>query len=219
MDVLKTIIIIVIITVGSSVGVTYLYLNHTTQIEMNHLTNIYENQIDNLESAIIYYDNYTNSLEIQLDDVQLEFYLINQSLQENLSEVEKLQTGDKYDLHDPTYIEIRDFIRTDKTDEIPYENDTFDCEHFAQLLNNNSKDHGIRCAYVVLYFYGTNGGHAIIGFNTVDRGMVYVEPQSDEWVENLVIGNDYWTDCVVPLGNYEYKEAPNDTIKEILIFW
>ena len=51
--------------------------------------------------------------------------------------------------------------------------------------------------------------------------MVDIETQSDEWVENLEVGNDYWTDCVVPNGNYYYyyEEAPDDTIKDILIFW
>ena len=70
-----------------------------------------------------------------------------------------------------------------------------------------------------IYFYDTDAGHGIVGFNTVDQGMVYVEPQSDEWVKNLEIGNDFWTDCIVPNGNYYYEDAPNDTIKEILLFW
>jgi len=49
--------------------------------------------------------------------------------------------------------------------------------------------------------------------------MVYIEPQFDEWVENLEPGNDYWTECVVFNGIYEHVEDPNDTIREILVFW
>jgi len=52
-----------------------------------------------------------------------------------------------------------------------------------------------------------------------DNGMVYIEPQFDEWVENLEPGNDYWTECVVFNGIYEHVEDPNDTIREILVFW
>ena len=122
-------------------------------------------------------------------------------------------------MHDPTYNELTSFIAQDKTNEEEYIEDVFDCEQFSQQVNTNAENAGIRCAYVVIYFDGTDAGHGIVGFNTVDRGMVYVEPQSDEWVENLEIGNDFWTDCIVPTGNYYYDDSPNDTIKEILLFW
>ena len=59
----------------------------------------------------------------------------------------------------------------------------------------------------------------IVGFDTVDKGMVYIEPQTDEWVENLLAGNEYWTDCVVPAQGYYYEDVSNDTVKEILNFW
>jgi hypothetical protein len=140
-------------------------------------------------------------------------------LQQNISELEKLRSGDNYSLHDPTYNEVLNFIENDKTNEKNYIEDVFDCEQFSQQVNANAENIGIRCAYVIIYFYDTDAGHGIIGFNTVDQGMVYVEPQTDEWVENLKEGNDYWTDCLVPKGNYYYEDSPNDTIKEILLIW
>lgn len=209
-----------------SIGSTYYYMDRTTQIEIKSVKNYYESEMGNLRSYVSYMEDTTNELneEIEevnglLSDVGEELELTNISLQENLSELEKLKSGDKYDLHDPTYNEIVSFIAQDKTDEEEYIEDVFDCEQFSQQVNTNAENIGIRCAYVVIYFNGTDAGHGIVGFNTVDRGMVYVEPQSDEWVENLEIGNDFWTDCIVPNGNYYYEDAPNDTIKEVLLFW
>ena len=223
MDAIRVLIVAIVICISGSAGATYFI----KQTEINQITNYYSSEIGNLNSYLSYLENETDNLEEeisnisdQLTDAKQELNQMNQSLQENMSELEKLRSGDKYDLHDPTYNEVASFISSDKTDEIPYDSETFDCENFAQLINNNAEDQGMRCAYVVIYFYDTSAGHAIIGFDTVDRGMVYIESQSDEWVENLEVGNDYWTDCVVPNGNYYYyEEAPNDTIKDILVFW
>jgi len=226
MDTIRTLALVMIICISGSAGATYIIVDNFKQSEMNDLVNYYEGQMDNLESVITYYENETLALNEELSntsnrlsEVQQKLEETNLSLQENISELEKLQSGNKYQLHDPTYREVANFIASDTTNEIPYDNETFDCEDYSQLINNNAESRGMRCAYVVLYFYDTNAGHAIIGFDTVDRGMVYVEPQSDERVENLEVGNDYWTDCIVPKDGYYYEDAPNDTIKEILIFW
>jgi len=226
MDAIKILLIAMAACIFASAGFTYYFMDDVKQTEINNLKNYYECEVGNLNSLITCYENETDSLEEelnkinnQLSDVKEKLEQTNLSLQENISELEKLQSGNKHELHDPTYNEVANFIASDTTDEIPYDTETFDCEHFSQLVNNNSENQGMRCAYVILYFYDTNTGHAIVGFDTVDRGIVYIEPQSDEWVENLEVGNDYWTDCVVPNDNYYYEDIPNDTIKEILVFW
>jgi len=226
MDAKKVIIIALIICMIISVGATYYFTEKTSQTEINSLKSYHECEMGNLISYVSYMENITDELteEIEdtndlLSDVQEELELTSISLQENISELENLRSGNNYDLHDPTYNEVVSFIAQDKTNEEEYIEDVFDCEQFAQQVNTNAENIGIRCAYVVIYFDGTNAGHGIVGFNTVDRGMVYIEPQSDEWVENLTVGNDFWTDCIVPNGNYYYEEAPNDTVKEVLLFW
>jgi hypothetical protein len=79
-----------ILSIISSIAATYLYVDHEKQIQMKYLTQYYENQIENLESAIMYYNNYTNNMQSELDSISLELYHTNQSLQENLSELGKL---------------------------------------------------------------------------------------------------------------------------------
>ncbi len=209
-----------------SLGVTYYFMEKTKQTAVNNIESYYECEMGNLRSYVSYMENTTDGLnedieevEILLSDVREQLGLINSSLQENISELTKLKSGNNYNLHDPTYNELVSFIARDKTNEEEYIEGVFDCEQFSQQVNTNAENAGIRCAYVVIYFDGTDAGHGIVGFNTVDQGMVYVEPQSDEWVENFEIGNDFWTDCIVPTGNYYYEDSPNDTIKEILLFW
>lgn len=219
MDAIKILLVAMAICIFTSVGFTYYFMEDVKQTELDNLKNYYGCEIGNLNSLITCYENELNRTNSQLSDMKEKLEQTNLSLQENISELEKLQSGNKYELHDPTYNEVANFIASDTTDEIPYDSETFDCEDFSQLVNNNSENQGMRCAYVILYFCDTNTGHAIVGFNTVDRGMVYVEPQSDEWVENLEVSNDYWTDCIVPNDDYYYEDAPNDTIKEILVFW
>lgn len=226
MDAIKILLVVMAVCIFVSAGFTYYFMDDVKQTELNNLKNYYKCEVGNLNSLITYYENETDSLEEevnrinnQLSDVNENLERANLSLQENISELEKLQSGNKYELHDPTYNEVANFIASDTTDEIPYDSETFDCEQFSQLVNNNSENQGIRCAYVILYFSDTNTGHAIVGFDTVDRGMVYIEPQSDEWVENLEVGNDYWTDCIVPNDDHYYEDAPNDTIEEIFVFW
>jgi hypothetical protein len=59
---------------------------------------------------------------------------------------------------------------------------------------------GLVCGFVLLCF--DQGQHAVVAFNTTDRGLIYIEPQTDAAIEPKVG------------GKYEGKE-----IKEILIAW
>ena len=142
----------------------------------------------------------------------------NQEIISLKSELEKARGGNTYERHNPTFLEVSEFIAQDKTDELNYENEKFTCKDFAQVVNNNAEKKGIRCAYVLLGFVG-NVSHGIIGFNTTDKGMVYIEPQTDEWIQNLEIGKDYWTDCVITKeDSYFYGDKTDDTIEGILLY-
>jgi len=121
------------------------------------------------------------------------------------------------DLHDPSYKELMTFLTTDKTDAEKYDALNYNCFDYSADVNNNAELAGIRCAFVTIT-YPQSPGHAIIAFETTDKGLIYVEPQSDSRV-NLVIGKRYYQ-CVVPKPGYYYT-APsyNDTIKEIEVIW
>ncbi|MDD4860128.1 MAG: hypothetical protein PHR56_08020 [Dehalococcoidales bacterium] len=128
-----------------------------------------------------------------------------------------LVSGHGYTVKDPTYQQMLDFLKTDTTDQKSYIVGRYECRHFATDVCNSAELAGIRCAYVSLG-YPQDMGHAIVAFNTIDKGLVYVEPQSDEQVK-VVMGRHYFQ-CVIPNGNYSYVQPPyDDTILEILVAW
>ena len=134
-----------------------------------------------------------------------------------------LETGYKeglatrVDLHNPTYKELLLFLRRDRTDSKRYIEGEYDCSDFSAEVNNNAEFDGIRAAYVIIY-YPQLPGHAIVAFQTVDKGLIFIEPISDETVK-LVVGKRYYK-CIEPKPGYYYKKpSHDDTIVEIQIVW
>ncbi len=127
--------------------------------------------------------------------------------------------GHGYTLRDPTYNEVVTFLRKDKTDENKYVEDTYGvyvCSHFVRDIGNNAEEAGLRSAFVELRYL--EGGHAIIAFDTIDKGLVYFEPQTDERVRP-VVGKRYYQ-SIEPKPGYHYeKPALDDTIMDILVIW
>jgi len=121
-------------------------------------------------------------------------------------------------VRDPTYAEVLKFISEDKTDKMEYIEGEFVCHDFAYMFKNNAYQKGYRCFYVHIGLL--DGGHAIVGFNSTDRGMMYIEPQNDYFVE-LEVGKNYWTECVILPPGYHYYESPsyNDTIVHFKVYW
>jgi len=123
------------------------------------------------------------------------------------------------DLSKPTYTELLGFLSRDRTDTKPYITGSYVCSDFSADVNNNAEGEGIRCALVHLdYADEDTPGHAIVAFETTDRGLVFIEPQSDEIVEP-VVGRRFYL-CIVPKPGYFYLPPDyDDTIEEIEIIW
>jgi hypothetical protein len=122
------------------------------------------------------------------------------------------QVSSLVEMHNPTYKELREFLASDKTDLNTYISGEYVCFDFAAELNNNAEARGIRAAYVRIR--AKEWAHAVVAFETVDRGLIMIEPQSDTEIE-LVVGKPYpwWlADASSPLS---YIEA----IEEIQIIW
>jgi len=103
---------------------------------------------------------------------------------------EGLKALEQYDLllKKPSYDEVMTFIKEDGTDQMMVAN----CLTRAERLNNEAIKRGMWC-YVVLfnYFTGENYGfHAIVAFETKDKGLVYIEPATDDVVK-CDIGVEY----------------------------
>jgi hypothetical protein len=117
--------------------------------------------------------------------------------------------GRGYNIRDPTYQEALDFISSDETDEHEYSDPDYVCWNYATDFANNAFNAGYRCGWVYLEL--AESAHAIVCFNTTDRGLVYIEPQDDSMVV-LNIGQPYW-------DRQKYSPTYDDTIIRFTIIW
>ena len=118
----------------------------------------------------------------------------------------------RVELRNPTHKEMREFLARDETDSNPYVVGEYNCVDFSAQLSNNAEANGIRVAYVRIR--AKEWGHVLVAFETADRGLIFIEPQSDREVE-LVIGEPfpwYLVGAISPLTSY-------DPITEIQIIW
>ena len=119
--------------------------------------------------------------------------------------------GTGYTLRNPTYQEAMDFLATDRTDENEYLEGIYTCSDFATDFNNNAEAAGLRCAYIYIEYTGDTG-HSIVAFDTVDRGMIFIEPQFDKVVE-LEEGMHYAAENGFKEPDYE------DVVRRFSIAW
>ncbi|MGQ9680552.1 MAG: hypothetical protein ACUVV4_07295 [Candidatus Bathyarchaeia archaeon] len=161
-----------------------------------------KNDYGNLEG---YYEELGvyNTLDIQYSDLSNGYSSLKEAY-------ETLLAGGGYGIRDPTYNEVLKFISSDKTDENEYDPESYTCINFAADVKNNAFYKGYRCGYVEILF--PDSGHAIVCFNTADRGLVFIEPQTDE-VMNLVIGRPYWNRSKYCAPDYD------DTVIRFVICW
>ncbi|MBC7085172.1 MAG: hypothetical protein H5T43_02215 [Methanomethylovorans sp.] len=144
---------------------------------------------------------------------------------------------------DPTWDELMAFLREDDTDRQQYQEEVFDCTHFAQRLHNNAEQAGIRAAYVTVFWYNNSTGHALNAFETTDKGLTFVdctgsgniltERQSMDKIAYVEKGKKYGTISIYHATSPEYdyylqyiqnkdslysSEDPN-IVKEVNIYW
>jgi hypothetical protein len=72
----------------------------------------------------------------------------------------------------PTWNELMLFLEQDDTDSELY--GFMLCGGFAELVHNNAESAGIASAFVAINFE-EGIGHALNAFNTIDRGLVYID--------------------------------------------
>lgn len=113
--------------------------------------------------------------------------------QEGLVAAEK--KGVCYDF--PTYDQVISFLAEDNTDNLTFSS-RFNCVDFSTRLVANAHAKGFVCYGVVLNFLSPCGDHVIVAFDT-DRGIIFVDPQSDKVVP-VEVGGKFrlgLVDCVV----------------------
>jgi hypothetical protein len=176
-----------------------------------------DTELHSIKGSLQSTENELASTLASLDEVKAKLDEREIELTELQINYDGLMAGHGYTIKDPTYGEMALFLEDDDTDKAEYIENEYECTGFATDLCNSAEENGIRCGYVTIRF--PNGrGHTIVAFNTMDRGLIYVEPQFDDLVE-IEIGKPFYK-CVVPKGSYKYEKPPyDDTIEEVLIAW
>jgi hypothetical protein len=115
-----------------------------------------------------------------------------------------------FDIVDPTYQQMTTFMATDTVHNNAYKNGTYVCWNFCNDYINEAFRAEWRCGFVYIAF--PDSAHGVVCFNTTDRGIVFVEPQTNGIVK-VAIGLSYWS------GNGFTPATYNDTIVHFGIIW
>jgi len=128
---------------------------------------------------------------------------------------------------DVTWAEVRQFLLSDQTDRILYDDDTFACADYAERLHNDAERAGIRAGYVVINFASGPPGHALNVFNTTDRGLIYVDdtgtsepsPCSADKTVELAVGRSYIPESVFPCPGYSVTWENLGRVTDVNVIW
>ncbi len=157
-----------------------------------------------------YDTNYTQTYEATFQEAHSQAYDkgIDKGYEIGLGTGSEKETATRVELYNPTSGELKEFLADDKTDSSPYIKGEYIHYDFSAELNNNAEASSIRAAYVLIR--SEDWEHAIVAFETVDRGLVFIEPQSDREVK-LVLGERY---------PWAIRTSTNDdVVVEIQIIW
>jgi hypothetical protein len=88
----------------------------------------------------------------------------------------------------PTWNQLVSFIYSDKTDQNPYNVNTYNCVNYATTVYNNAEARGIDAALVTIQFKNQPVGHALNAFVTSDYGLVYIDSTSRDTAARVKAG-------------------------------
>jgi len=108
----------------------------------------------------------------------------------------------------PTWNQLITFIAQDKTDQHPYNINSFNCVNYATTIYNNAEMSNIEAATVTMNLQNSAAGHAINAFITSDYGLVYVDCTGNDAIARVEAGRVYR--AVAP-GAVQPGQVRNDT--------
>lgn len=150
---------------------------------LRELNLILENDKIILQSDKLVLENDVSTLEkknviLAEEKVVLEKKL-KATLPYNLANDQTLSLINQFDVHNPSWSELKSFLKSDRTEFFPFVDDVFVCENFAVMLHDNAERKGIRAGVVFIDFKNDDVGHMINVFYTTDRGHIYIDDTGD----------------------------------------
>jgi hypothetical protein len=128
---------------------------------------------------------------------------------------------------DASWEELRQFLMQDATDQLAYNDLTFVCADFAEMLHNNAETSGIRAAYITLDLAGQDIGHALNAFNTTDKGVIYIDNTGSDGGSgcrldrrvNLQLEQEYIAESIFECPGYLSTWPSLGTVSSFQVFW
>lgn len=117
----------------------------------------------------------------------------------------------------PTWQQLNDFLRSDKTDQNQYIFGSYMCADFAKEVHDNAEVAGIRAAFVGIFFKGDIEDHALNAFETTDRGLVYIDCGELDTIVYIEEDKEYQ-----PISLYEPNNVtiePMSIVEAVEIYW
>jgi predicted RNase H-like nuclease (RuvC/YqgF family) len=192
-------------------------------------------QLDSLEDKLATSEKENQDIQRTINEVQEKLALYEDTLGTNVfsdimpsyssGNVSTLKLINQATAKNPTWEELLDFLKEDKTDKKLYVTGVYECGNFARDLHNNAESHGIRAALVAVHFYNSPS-HALNAFKTTDRGLVYID---DTGFEQKMYASNF--DKVAEISKDEiyvvnflftkgyYMLQGDSKVKSIEIYW
>ncbi len=150
------------------------------QGEQAQLQAAYQSAIEDYEKAkqeLKEANSQLSQTKVQVTKLSGQIEDLHQQLAELEARYKNLAQGIKQStLRDPTWEELRQFLQADDTEALKYIPNKFDCTGFALALRDRAWRRGFRSAFVEVGFVaGESAGHALTAFETLDKGLVYVD--------------------------------------------
>jgi len=121
------------------------------------------------------------------------------------------------DATNPTWQQLKDFLRSDKTDQNQYILGSYMCADYAREVHNNAEAAGIRAAFVGVFFEGKTEDHVLNAFETIDKGLVYIDCGELDTIVYIEEGEEYQ-----PISLYEPDYVtiePLGIVEAVEIYW
>ncbi len=181
--------------------------------EYRESTGMYIEACENLQQNAKELGDESINLLNKYKELYKENYQLNSKLNMKNNDIENLkirlnatkamyknQINNKKIIIRPTYQEVLSFLASDHTNLNIYKY-SYDCTEFSNELIANARDNGLFACTAELGYLDKQG-HVIVAFNTIDRGLIYVEPQNNNiMTKDFVVGVEYWNNKIVKISS------------------
>ena len=167
--------------------------NSELKSEIEDLKGVNDLFIEDNSKGLLEIYNLTNQIKKLEEDREKLIGELSQEYrtQNRLKETIK-QTKKERGLINPTYQELKAFVRKDRTDKKDY-NDDYDCTEYSnEFILNFAEEGFFSCSVEIDYKCGWKRcGHILVAINTTDRGLIYLEPQDDNLFSKINVKDNY----------------------------